>query len=314
MLSFVYILFGGLITIATAWFLGTLLLRKISTTLGEIEAQLLAFATGSACLSVIVFALCAAGLARKGIFLAAGLLVNVFAIGYRLRHPGGESASPGPQAWIRGFLLACGAFTVMGAVRSGALELISASTIHRLSLVDRAHGFNGAYLSDGVELLFLYAFAFGRQSAAALVNISFLVSVTVLMLCYGRRIRYPVAGAAGAILTGLSLLFAFREWRTSSDMGTALLLFALFYMLQIWVGQRESGWLGPIGILALALIVPWMIFPRQILVVPLASIALGLALSNLPRLLAVTRTAAHNMIHSPAVEPHYTRLVKAPWY
>src|SRR5438876_12428978 len=124
MLSFVYILFGGLITIATAWFLGTLLLRKISTTLGEIEAQLLAFATGSACLSVIVFALCASGLGRKGVFLGAGLLIDLFAVASRRQQP---------RAWIVGLV------AVVCAVSPAAPELISASTFHRLSLVDRAH-------------------------------------------------------------------------------------------------------------------------------------------------------------------------------
>src|SRR5437773_8682121 len=149
MLSILYILFGGLFTIATAWFLGTLLLRKISATLDEIEAQLLAFATGSACLSVIVFALCAAGLARKGVFLAAGLLIDLFAVGYR-------RPQPWPRVWILGVL------AVVCMVSPAAPELISVSTIHRLSLVDRAHGFNRAYPSDGVEWLFLYACAFGR--------------------------------------------------------------------------------------------------------------------------------------------------------
>src|SRR5712692_10506571 len=108
MLSILYILFGGLFTIATAWSLGRLLLRKISTKLSEIEAQVLAFITGSACLSVIVFALCAARLARKGIFLAAGLI----AIGFGMRHPRAKSASPWPRAWVVGFLLVTGVLTV----------------------------------------------------------------------------------------------------------------------------------------------------------------------------------------------------------
>src|SRR5260370_34337992 len=94
MLSILYILFGGLFTVATSWSLGTLLLRRISAALGEIEAQLLAFATGSACLRVIVFALCAAGLGRKGVFLGAGLLLDLLAGASRRR-----------QLWRRAWIL-----------------------------------------------------------------------------------------------------------------------------------------------------------------------------------------------------------------
>jgi hypothetical protein len=39
----------------------------------------------------------------------------------------------------------------------------------------------------GVELLFLFAFAFGRHSAAALTHLSFLVTLAFAMLCYARR-------------------------------------------------------------------------------------------------------------------------------
>jgi hypothetical protein len=72
--SVIYTFLCAAFTVATAWALGTMLLRKLAIALYALEKQLLAFIAGSVCLSAIVFALCAVGLARKGVFLALGLL------------------------------------------------------------------------------------------------------------------------------------------------------------------------------------------------------------------------------------------------
>ena len=57
----------------------------------------------------------------------------------------------------------------------------------------RNHGFDWgypsmyAYLSQGTEMLFLFAFSFGRHSAAALVHFAWLCTLPLLMVCWGRR-------------------------------------------------------------------------------------------------------------------------------
>src|SRR5260370_16445557 len=74
------ILFGTGLTMATAWALGAILIRKLSLVFYRTEEWLFSFLVGSACLSGIVFALSTVKLARKGVFLALGVL----AIGYAL--------------------------------------------------------------------------------------------------------------------------------------------------------------------------------------------------------------------------------------
>ena len=51
------ILFGASLTVATAWSLGAILLRKLSLTLYRAEERLFAFLLGPACLSAIMFVL-----------------------------------------------------------------------------------------------------------------------------------------------------------------------------------------------------------------------------------------------------------------
>jgi len=74
------ILFGSALTVATAWALGAILIRKLSLVFYRAEEWLFSFLVGSACLSGVVFALASVKLARKGVFLALGAL----SIGYAL--------------------------------------------------------------------------------------------------------------------------------------------------------------------------------------------------------------------------------------
>ena len=80
MRAVVYTLFGASFTIANAWALGALLLKRLTVSLSRLEAWLIAIITGSACLSAIVFGLCAANLARKGVYLGIGLVMIVVAV------------------------------------------------------------------------------------------------------------------------------------------------------------------------------------------------------------------------------------------
>ena len=56
-------------------------------------------------------------------------------------------------------------------------------------------------MSQGIELLYLFAVDFGRYSAASLVHFTFLVVLVFLIVCYGKRIGRPEVGVAAAIFT-----------------------------------------------------------------------------------------------------------------
>src|SRR5258708_13234017 len=118
-----------------------------------------------------------------------------------------------------------------------------------LSTLDRAHGFQRgvSVTPQGMDLLFLYAFAFGRHPAAALVDLGLLISLTLLVLSYGRRIGHPVAGVASAILTCANPLIGQYLSAPRIDVGTAVVLFALFYLLHIWAEHPPQALLVPTG-------------------------------------------------------------------
>ena len=90
-LTVLAILFGWLFTVATAWALGTLLLRKLSLVFYRWEERLFAFIVGAALLSAIVFVLCAAHLAWKALFLVLGLAIIFYALRSGAYRPRGDS-------------------------------------------------------------------------------------------------------------------------------------------------------------------------------------------------------------------------------
>ena len=258
-LSVLAILFGWLFTVATAWALGTLLLRKLSLVFYRFEEDLFAFLVGAALLSTIVFALCASHLAWKAIFLVLGLAIIAYALRSGAHRPSGDSFPPLPQLWRWIFLAVFGAFTFLYFFNALAPESSPDGMSYHLGVMakyQRAHGFQRittdiyASLSEGIELLFLWAFEYGRHSAAALVHFSFLLTLTFLILNYGRRIGRPGVGVAAAIFTYASPVVGLDGSIAYIDVGMAAVLFGLFYLLQIWDQQRNASLLIPIGILA----------------------------------------------------------------
>lgn len=254
-----YVLFGAVFTAATALALGKLLLRQLGLKFHRVEEHVFAFATGAACLSLLVFLLTAAQLARKGVFLALGLLVIGMAIRRGAHRPLGEPFPPLPRLWRILFGAIFAFFTVVYFANAMAPEMSPDGSSYHLGLVARymrERGFTRittnmyANLSQGIEMLFLYAFAFGRHSAAALVHFSFLFTLPLAMLAYAKRFGYPKTGAAAALLFYLSPVVGIDGISAYIDVATACVLFCLFYLLQIWDSERNPALLVPIGLLA----------------------------------------------------------------
>src|SRR6266568_3698329 len=93
------ILFGAAFTVAVSLAAGRLLLRSLSIELYRQEEHPLAFVTGAACLSLLVFLLSAAGAARPSVFLAAGLATLGLALRRGAHRPLGKSLPPVPPLW-----------------------------------------------------------------------------------------------------------------------------------------------------------------------------------------------------------------------
>ena len=99
-------------------------------------------------------------------------------------------------------------------------------------------------------MLFLVAFTFGRHSAAALVHFTFHCTLPLLMVCWGRRFGYPKAGLFAAILVFASPVIGKDGISAYNDLTVATLIFAVFYLLQVWDDYQSSNLLILIGLLA----------------------------------------------------------------
>jgi hypothetical protein len=259
MIRVIPVLFGAFLTAATAWSLGMLLFHKLSLAFHKWEGRLLAFVAGSCCLSAVMFVLSATRLVHRGILLVLALAIIAYAVYSGAFRSSGKLFPPLPRMWRWVFGVAFAVYTYVGFFNALAPEHSPDGMSYHLGEVlkyQQAHGFLRittdiyANLSQGIELLFLFAFDFGRHSAATLVHFTFLVVLAFLILSYGKRIGRPEVGAAAAIFTYASPIVLLDGSIANVDVALATVLFALFYLLRIWDENRDPKMLLPIGLLA----------------------------------------------------------------
>jgi hypothetical protein len=244
------ILFGALFTVAVCLACGRLLLRDAAVDIG------IRFVAGAAELSLAVFAIAAVGAVYPAVFLVVGAAVLWLARRGIFRRQERKGAID-----IRSLTVAA-LFAVWFAiyfVHAMAPEVSPDGAAYHLALVARylrEHGFHRittnmyASLSQGVEMLFLFAFAFGRHSAAALVHFAFLLALVWQMLVYARRAGFPLAGGCAAFLVFASPVVGIDAASAYNDVAVAAIAFTIFNLLQTWDNNREPRLLIAIGILA----------------------------------------------------------------
>jgi hypothetical protein len=200
-------------------------------------------------LSTAVFLCCAAGLAGPVTFLFLG-----FACLALLKLPDKRPALFDRRWWL---LLA--PFVVLYLSNAMAPEISFDGSRYHLGLVARylrEHGFHPihdnfyAALPAGVEMLYLFAFAFGRHSAAATVHFGLLLALAWQMFAWARRAGYPLAGICAASLVFLSPIVGVDGSSAYNDVAVAAIAFTLFHALWLWREQRSARLLGAIGLLA----------------------------------------------------------------
>lgn len=259
MLQPISILFGAAFTVAVSIALGRMLLRRLALRFFRVEETVIAFVVGSACLSLYTFALCATGFLYRGVVIGSGAVVLLAAWKTGRGRSSGDSFPPLSRFWKWVFGLSFAPFSVLYFVNAMGPEFSPDGTSYHLSLVARYvrdHGFSRittnmyANLSQGIEMLYVFAFALGRHSAASLVHFAFLVALPLAMLCYARRIGFPGAGVGAAILVYASPIFGMDGTTGYIDVALACVVFALFYLLQVWAESKAPGLLIPIGLLA----------------------------------------------------------------
>ena len=253
------ILFAALLTGATAYSLGMLLLRRLRLAFTGVEELPYAFVLGAAPLSLSVFLLTAVGLANIFSFVAVALL----AIGacsytgaYRLS---AEKFPPLPWPWRALFIATFCVYAYFYLLTALAPEISSDGSSYHLGMVSqyfRQHSFGRvttnmyANMPMGVEMIYMFAFAFGKHSAAATTHFLFYLALPLSILALARRHRFPVAGIVGALLVMLSPVVGTDGSTAYVDVATAAVVFVLFCLLQIWARDRQDNLLIPIGLLA----------------------------------------------------------------
>jgi len=254
-----YISFGWLLTVLVSWCLGKLLFRRLSVRLYRQEEDVMAFMLGSACLSMLVFLICAMHLAYKPVFIAIAIAAIAAGIQQRIWQTSGEALPRLSGPWLLLFFTIWVSFGVVYLVNAFAPEASPDGTSYHLGLVAeyaRVRGFPAitdnfyASLPQGMEMLFLFAFVWGRHSAAALVHCTYLLLLPFLILNYSRRLRMPMVGAAGGVLIFTAPIAGITGTSAYSDVAVAAVAFAVFALLEVWYEQREAALLVPIGILA----------------------------------------------------------------
>ncbi len=255
----VAILFGFAFTVLVCLALGRILLRRLKAGLKRHEEGPLAFLVGAAVLSAIVFWLAAWRIAHWASFLAVGVLVLAAAAGTGAWRPLPERLPALPAFWRGLFAIVFSAFGALYFLHAMAPEMSPDGSGYHLGLVGRYLRDGGfqpittnmyAALSQGSEMLFMFAFAFGEHSAAALVHFAFLLALPLAILNYGRRFGYARAGAAGALFVFASPVVGIDGSSAYNDVAVACVLFGLFYILQVWDQSRVQGLLLAAGLLA----------------------------------------------------------------
>jgi hypothetical protein len=238
----VSILFGALFTIAIAYALGRVFLQRLRCKLTREEELIFGFVAGAPILSLLIFVLASAHLIYDGALFAMGLAILGYAWKQHAFPFSAERLPALPRLWQWVFWPIYTVFAVVCVIYAMAPEWSPDGSSYHLGVLAhyyRAHGFVKlqsnmyANLSQGVEMLFLNAWAFGRHSAAALVHCAFLLTLPLLMLRYGQRMAMPAAGAAAALFTFLSPVVMVDGASAYIDVAAVCVLFAVFYLCEI---------------------------------------------------------------------------------
>jgi hypothetical protein len=255
-----YIVFAWLFTGAVSMAAGRMLLARLRVSgLDRVEAAAFAFLAGSAVVSHVTFALAAAQLLYKGVMLAAGLAILAARWYWRPRPAGATRLAPLPRWAAIGAAVLGLPFAVLYLSNAMAPEISPDGTTYHLGLVARYYRERGfpaittnmyANLSQGMEMLFLFAWPFGRHSAGALVHLNFLAALAALTVSYGRRHGFPPAGLGAALMVLVTPVMGIDATSAYNDVAVAAILFAIVYGARLWEESRSSGMLCLVGVLA----------------------------------------------------------------
>ncbi|HTT61919.1 MAG TPA: glycosyltransferase family 39 protein [Bryobacteraceae bacterium] len=250
------ILFGAFFTLAVAWMLGNICLHRLPV------PPALTLALGAAVESTLVFLLLLGRVGHRATFIALGAvcLALFWWKGRGAARLTGEPATPRADTFSRrlaGVVLAF--YAALYLINALAPELEPDARMYHLGLTSEYVRLGGfpyrigfhEMLPQGLEMLFVPAFAFGRHSAARLVHCAFLLATVPLMLGIGRRLKLPdIATLAAAVLYFCAPVTGITGTSAYTDAGEVFFTLATFYALLIWRDARDVRYLAAAGVTA----------------------------------------------------------------
>lgn len=285
-----YILLGWLLTVITSLSSGALLFHFLKLRF----SWPMAFILGACPVSLLVTLLGFSGLIYKGVFLAvfAGTLAAC------VRFRAWQSITP-LQITERWFWYGFIPFALICFICALAPEQSPDGMAYHLHLTDLYYDAHAivpirhnmyASLSQGSEMLFLFAYSFGRHSAAALVHFTYLLSLALVIADYGSQKGWSFAGAFGGLVVFTTPIVAIDGVSAYNDVMIACIWFALFVLTDkfepsriipagmlagfaysvkytafltifflIWQWRRHWKQLIPAGVAASVFILPWVL-------------------------------------------------------
>lgn len=232
---------------------------EVRSALTTAERRLFSFACGAAIVSSTVFVLGLAGLIYDASFVLIAVASGV--VWLRWGRFESESVAPFPGsrlgAWLLGIAAIPYGWLYLGNVL--APEIGSDATAYHLGLVDhyyRVHSIPQittsiyAFLSQGVEMLFLFAYSFARYDAPKLIHFAMFCATVSGLTLLGRRIGVALSGYAAAILYGAASAVGMDAVTAYNDCALAFFHLILFYGLVVWKGREGGGWPAILGALA----------------------------------------------------------------
>jgi hypothetical protein len=253
------LLFAAAFTYVVSLGAGKMLIALLRLKLYRSEEFFFGFVLGSAMLSTLVFALTAARLAHTGVFLAAGLAIIALATWRGAYRFSAERLPPLDIYWRIALGILYTGYAILYLKSALLPEVQSDAIAYHIALPARylrEHGFPSGLrnmmgnLSEGIEMLFTFAFAFGKHSAGAMVHLIYTLILPFGMLSWGRRVGLPEVGAGGAMLVFMSPIVGRLGTTGYIDVAVACIAFAVFYMLTIWREKQSIAPLVAVGLLA----------------------------------------------------------------
>ncbi len=256
------VLTGGCLTVLAAVLLGRTAVGSLRSLRGKMtcaEGWILSYACGAALLSALIFVLCALQLVYDATFLVTFAFIVLCWLRWgRWGWPAlADEQGAVPRAWLLLLLVPAAIYGVLYAVHTLAPETRTDAMGYHLGLVQRYyrnHGFTAittsvyAQISQGAEMLYLFAYSLGRESAAKLVHLSFLIATVAAILCLARRFRAGLAGVFAAVVFCTSPVVIPDATSAYNDCALAFSMFSVFYLLALWWIHRDREWLLLLGI------------------------------------------------------------------